>query len=129
MFSERLTKLRKERSYSQEELGNFLNLSKSTIAMYETGRREPDHETLDKIANFFKVSTDYLLGRTGERRSAETVIKEAISDDPELLEFFQELSERDDLQIMFKQTKNLSSDSIRRIIKYIKMVEDEEAKE
>lgn len=59
----------------------------------------------------------------------KNTIERVIVDDPDLFEFFQELKQREDLQLMFKQTKDLSSDSIRRIIKYIKMVEDEESKE
>ncbi len=57
-----LKKLRKEMNVTQSELSSILGVSPSTIGMYEQGRREPDKETLLKIANFFHVSTDYLLG-------------------------------------------------------------------
>lgn len=61
MNGNKLKKLRKDRNLKQEELANLLNISASTIGMYEQGRREPDNATLKKIANFFEVSTDYLL--------------------------------------------------------------------
>lgn len=128
-FKGRLKEERANKGLTQEELGKFLNLSKAAISLYETGEREPDYDTLKIMSELFGCSTDYLLGLSDERRPAEKVIEEAISDDPELLEFFQELSQREDLQLMFKQTKDLTPDSIRRIIKYIKMVEDEESKE
>lgn len=72
-----LKKLRNEKKITQRELAKLLNLSPSTIAMYETAQRKPDFETLEKIANFFDVSTDYLLGRTNIRNPyKEAVLKE-----------------------------------------------------
>jgi transcriptional regulator with XRE-family HTH domain len=62
-----LRKLRQERKLTQLELSKMLQISASAIGMYEQGRREPDHDTLAKIADFFNVSTDYLLGRTDIR--------------------------------------------------------------
>jgi transcriptional regulator with XRE-family HTH domain len=128
-FGERIRELREEKGLSQEELGKILKVAKSTISQYELGKRNPDPETLDNLANILDCSVDYLLGRTDDRRPAEKIIEEAISDDAELLEFFQELKQRDDLQLLFKQVKPLSQNTIKRIIKYIKMVEDEESQE
>lgn len=71
MFKDRLKKLRKEKSLSQRELAKTLHLSPSTIAMYETGQREPDSETLKKIADFFDVTIDYLMGRSDIRKPIE----------------------------------------------------------
>ncbi|MGE5404582.1 MAG: helix-turn-helix domain-containing protein [Candidatus Saccharibacteria bacterium] len=56
--------LRQQYELTQQELADALHIGKSAIALYETGRRQPDPETLDKIADFFDVSVDYLLGRT-----------------------------------------------------------------
>ena len=56
-------------------------------------------------------------------------VESAISDDPELLNFWQELKHREDLQLLLKQVRPLPPDAIKRIIKYIKMVEDEESME
>ena len=66
-FGERLAKLRKEKGLSQQELAKLFELSKSAIAMYETDRREPSNESLNELAIFFNVSTDYFLGRTDQR--------------------------------------------------------------
>lgn len=57
----KLIKLRKDCNLSQEQLANKLNVSASAIGMWEQGRRQPDNETLTKMANIFNVSTDYLL--------------------------------------------------------------------
>lgn len=59
----RIKELRKEKQITQAELAKALNISPSTIGMYEQGRREPDYKTLERIADFFRVSTDFLLGR------------------------------------------------------------------
>lgn len=63
MFKKRLKELRLEKNITQEELADFLNVSKSTISLYENGVREPDLKLLVSIADYFNVSTDYLLGR------------------------------------------------------------------
>lgn len=59
----RLKELRKDYKLTQEQLGKKLGLSRSAIAMYETNASEPDFQTLTKIADFFSVSIDYLIGK------------------------------------------------------------------
>jgi repressor LexA len=60
----RLKDLREKKTLTQAQLSALLQISASAIGMYEQGRREPDNETLKKIANFFNVTIDYLLGNT-----------------------------------------------------------------
>lgn len=60
MFSNVLKSLRKKAGYSQVELASLLNLSKSTIAMYEVGERMPDYDMMKRISRLFNVSMDYL---------------------------------------------------------------------
>ena len=64
MFAQRLKELRKLRGISQVALSNELGLSQQAIGKWETGRSTPDPAMLARIAAFFDVSTDYLLGRT-----------------------------------------------------------------
>ncbi|MBR1747075.1 MAG: helix-turn-helix transcriptional regulator [Clostridia bacterium] len=63
IFSEKLVELRKEKGVSQQKAAWDLGIDPSTIAKYETGDRLPDIFTLSKIADYFDVSCDYLLGR------------------------------------------------------------------
>ncbi|NHM26464.1 helix-turn-helix transcriptional regulator [Desulfofundulus sp. TPOSR] len=63
-LGERLAYLRNQRGLSQAELARLLHMGQSTIAMYEKNRRSPDNQSLKRLADFFGVSTDYLLGRT-----------------------------------------------------------------
>ncbi|MGJ8729320.1 helix-turn-helix domain-containing protein [Listeria aquatica] len=62
MFANTLKELRKKENLTQGQLSMKLGISRDTLANYEIGRREPDFETLKKIAKYFGVSTDYLLG-------------------------------------------------------------------
>lgn len=63
MFSEKLKKLRKEKRVTQIELAKILSVDCSTVTKWETGKSNPDLNKIQKIADFFDVSIDYLLGR------------------------------------------------------------------
>ncbi len=67
-FGKRLTDLRKERGLSQAGIAKYLGMSRSGFQGYETEGKEPNYTMLCRIANYFGVSTDYLLGRSDERR-------------------------------------------------------------
>ena len=72
-YSERLRQLRNAHGLSQMEFSKRIGLSKSSINMYERGEREPNLETLERIADFFDVDLSFLLGKTDDPRpSAET---------------------------------------------------------
>ena len=60
----RLKELRKKKGISQLRLATDLNTTQNTISRYETGEREPGINELIKIADYFNVSVDYLIGRT-----------------------------------------------------------------
>ncbi len=61
-FKERLKELRNEINLSQAQLAKELDVSQRCISSWETGFRQPDLKTLEKIAKYFNVSADYLLG-------------------------------------------------------------------
>ena len=62
-FGKRLRELRKQKHLSQEELAKQLNISRSSIGMFEQGRRKPDFEMQEVFADYFNVNMDYLFGR------------------------------------------------------------------
>ena len=62
-FPGRLRRLRERRRMNRKAMGECCGLSKNIIGMYERGEKEPSLKTLITIADFFEVSTDYLLGR------------------------------------------------------------------
>lgn len=72
-FSNRLIALRKEKGLTQEDLAKVIQKKRSTVSGYETEGKEPDLETVCVFANYFGVSTDYLLGFSDERTHVEQV--------------------------------------------------------
>ncbi|MCL6516590.1 helix-turn-helix transcriptional regulator [Alicyclobacillus sp.] len=72
-FPDRLRQLRNERKWSQEELGRRINVTKVSVSGYENGNRMPDTDTLQKIADVFGVSIDYLLGRSDVKEPGEKI--------------------------------------------------------
>ncbi|EMI10403.1 helix-turn-helix transcriptional regulator [Anoxybacillus gonensis] len=65
-FGKRLRFLRKRRNLTQKDLADRFNVGESTIGMYERDEREPSFEFVKQLADFFNVTTDYLLGRTDD---------------------------------------------------------------
>lgn len=61
---QRIAALRGKLGLTQEELSGRIGISRAALSHYEQNRREPDFETLAKLADIFRVSVDYLIGRT-----------------------------------------------------------------
>lgn len=72
-FSSRLIALRKERQMTQSDLAKAIHKTRSTVSGYETEGKEPDYEMLCSLAEYFGVSTDYLLGIDDCRTHSEAV--------------------------------------------------------
>jgi len=100
--------LREERDITQKELANKININYSVMNRIESGERPVRDSEIVKIAKVLEVSTDYILGQTSIRNTADK-ISDAMEDDPELLVFWNNLKEREDLQLLFKQTRDLST--------------------
>ena len=66
-FAERLHALRTEKSATQREMAELLQIKTRSYQNYEGGDRRPDYEGLVALADYFEVTTDYLLGRSDER--------------------------------------------------------------
>ncbi len=79
-FGEFLAKLRKERGILQKQVAAYLNVTVATISNYEKGVHTPDINTLIKLADFYDVSTDYLLQRTRFKAKISILNKQLSSD-------------------------------------------------
>lgn len=105
MFADNLKQLRKEKGMTQSQFASEFNIATGTIAMWETGKRTPDTETLKKIARFFNVSLDYLLDNV-ERPPDET---ESLDD--VYFSLAKELQDKeidpDDIRLAIETIKNL----------------------
>ena len=98
-FKDRLIKLRKELNLTQEELAQKIGYTRTAISAWEIGRNEPSNADIIKLAEYFGVSTDYLLGKT-DIRNIEEDFKfayhketEGLSEDEikEALEFYKKI--------------------------------------
>ncbi|WP_443656066.1 helix-turn-helix domain-containing protein [Faecalibacillus faecis] len=67
-FPSKLKKARIDAGYTQEQVHDILNINRSTLANYEIGRTEPKIETLGLLADFYEVSTDWLIGTKGGKK-------------------------------------------------------------
>jgi transcriptional regulator with XRE-family HTH domain len=107
-FGQRLRKLRKEHDLSQEELAKILETDRSNVANWET-RRQPDYEVVKKIAAFFNVTTDYLLGLVDNKvQSVEMQVKTTDGRVLEGLKIMEELSD-EDYQSVLKMLQGLKA--------------------
>ena len=64
----RIRDMREDRDLLQKDLADYLNCSQVCYSNYEIGKRDIPTETLSKLAEFYNTSTDYLLGRTDEKK-------------------------------------------------------------
>lgn len=67
ILSERLFHLRKERKLTRKTVAEQLEMSERSYQRYENAEREPVASTISRMADFYGVTTDYLLGRTDKR--------------------------------------------------------------
>lgn len=106
MFGDKLKKLRETHGLSQQQLAEKLGMSPSGIGMWEQNRRQPDNETLKKIAQLFDVSTDYLLGNDVKPNDKNKELLDTISTD---------LSDPIN-RVLYKRTSELKSEKDKQIV-------------
>ena len=87
----RIKELRNEKGITQADLAKILKISDRAVGYYENGDREPDYTTLLKIAEYFDVSIDYLLGRVDVRKEATSA-----PNDKEFANFYESYKDLDD---------------------------------
>ena len=107
-FKDVLKQLRQSRGYSQVRLAELLDVSSGLIGMYEIGKRKPSYEQLESMADFFNVSTDYLIGK--ENRSTYYL-------DPAVAEIAASLSSEEVAIInAFRSADEIDRESVRRTL-------------
>ena len=79
MFHNRIKQLREEKNLLQKDIADLFDLSRSAITKWEKGLATPDYATLVKLADFYDVSTDYLLGRVSDRNNEYRQISDGIA--------------------------------------------------
>jgi len=130
VIGDRIRDLRDRRGFKQQELAEKIGASRQVLSNWERGYTLVDTDGIARLAKILEVSTDYILyGKDVDSASPIKQIALALEGDDELLTFFNELIKREDLKLLFKQVRPLKKEAIKRIVRYIKIVEDEEINE
>jgi len=108
-FGNILRYLREEMELSQVDLAKKLNITSQALSQYELNKRMPDIEMINKIADFFNVSVDYLLGRTDEKK----IILDSVNDAS--IEYYADNK-------IIKDINGLSPESKKDLEEYIKLL-------
>ena len=119
-FSDTLVRLRKQDKLTQEEAARRMGITRSALAMYETGKREPDFETMELIADFYNVNMDTLYGRPiSDLKRKESQAQDLVNGDPELTEILQRIKDDPNTRMMFSLTKNATPEDVEKAVKII----------
>lgn len=106
-FGEKLKSLREERGVYQKDLAKYVGVTSTTISYYESGGKKPKMEKLNKIAEYFGVTVDYLIG---EEKNTD-----------ELMEDFPE-----GIQLIRRASRELSPKGKAKLVRFMKTFLDEE---
>ena len=119
-FKDMLKYLRNRVKLSQSELAEKLGVAKSTISMYEVGKREPDFETLEAIADLFNVDMNFLLGKGGSENDDHYYLND------ETRQIAQEAFENPELRTLFKVARDIPPERLRAHIEFMKSLKEQE---
>lgn len=111
-FSNILKYLRNRAGLSQLELAKKLGMSKSAISMYELGRRQPDLETMEIIADFFNVDMNFLYGKTDESDDGYYY-------DEQTAQLAQEIYDNKELGMLMSASRKMHPDDLRNLTKLV----------
>lgn len=111
----RLKALRKKYNYTGEDVGNMLKVSKVAIYNWEKDIRSPSPDVIEKLANIYEVSTDYLI--TGKESSST---KDCYYYDAEVAELAEQIKNDSELRILLDAKRNLSKQDMEAIINITK---------
>lgn len=128
MFGERLKELRIKFGLKQYELAEILDVSQSTIGMYENDQRTPPSESIVKLAEYFNVTTDYLLGFAKTSYSVNANIPEIPSIVCEDTSIYDIVDEKKDIKSLedinkFLENTNYNNEIKEVLRKYIQLDE------
>lgn len=116
MFAKRLQGLRKDKGLTQKQFAEKFGIAGGTIAMWETGKREPDFKTTERLADFFNVSVDYLLGRDERKRVP-------VSEDG------QEISYDDFTYAMYQEGRTLTRENKEKLLELARFFQEQQSRQ
>lgn len=133
MFSQRIKLLRKEKKLTQQNLADFLEVRRSTYGEYERGKIMPPYDKIQRLADYFNVSVDYLMGATNFKtldEKIDTIAKRDITDIKQVLNLLIEELEEDNTIVKFdglelsQETKQLFISSLKTTIQLGQIIKE-----
>lgn len=133
MFSQRIKLLRKEKKLTQQNLADFLEVRRSTYGEYERGKIMPPYDKIQRLADYFNVSVDYLMGATNFKtldEKIDTIAKRDITDIKQVLNLLVEELEEDNKVVKFdglelsQETKQLFISSLKTTIQLGQIIKE-----
>lgn len=121
---ERIRLLREELGLTQRELADAIGIDRTAIAKYESGASGAKSEMLEKLATFFGVTTDYLLGRSDTKTPAP-VSRDGL-DDPEILAYLQMIRDDPRYRMMFDLTRDATLEEIKATVAFLKALREQD---
>lgn len=110
-LAEKIKNLRKSKKITQEQLAQIIGVERSSIGKYETGT-QPSTDIIARIADYFGVTTDYLLGR-------DTPAPAVKDEDAELTEYLEELKTRPEMRMLFSLSKGATKKDVEDAVRII----------
>ena len=114
---ENLKAARTAKGYTQEKLSKIIGVSRSAVAVWETGDSQPDNNTLATLADILDVTTDYLLGREDSPN---------LPYDPDTVAAMEEAFDRPEMRALFSVSKNATREDIEKTIAIIKALKGDD---
>ena len=123
-YGDRIAYLREQNNLTQQQLADKIGVTRASLSHYEKNRREPDYETLQKLADFFEVSVDYLLGRTDKPTASGSPRPELTDKDEKdvakrLQKFKEEIEKTDGLAFSGEPLSEEAKESLIESMEYI----------
>ena len=120
-----INKLLKDKGISAAKMMNELGFSSGLYSQWKSGKQKPSREKLEKIANYFNVSVDYLLGTTPTVQAFDENDNVVVIDD-ETRDIIDSLRTNPEMKILFSVTKKATKDDIIKAVKIIEALKDDE---
>ena len=102
--------LRKKSGLNQEEFARLFNVHQTAVSQWETGKTSPDTDTLVKIANYFDVSVDYILGKTNIKKSSGEKPEDIAED------------EDDDIVLFNREARKMTPEQRKKLLEMAKVM-------
>ena len=118
-FGNRLKQLRNSKQLTQQDLATLMGLSRATIAGYESTGKQPDQEKTLWLADYFNVSTDYILGRTDDPIPVRNLDQD-LYDEHDYAKELEALLDDEPLRTEFQDYDEWSEEEKRNLLNFIK---------